>query len=90
MPQGREGARLFYQTFLAAFPDARITIEDTVSEGDKVAARFTLDATHRGEFLGMLPSGQRVSINGLSIFRFEDGHCMERWSETNLRAVLQP
>jgi predicted ester cyclase len=60
MPQGRDGARLFYHAFLTAFPDARLTLDDVISEGDKAAARFTIEATHRGEFLGIPPNGKRV------------------------------
>jgi predicted ester cyclase len=89
LPPGREGARLFYQGFLAAFPDAQITLEDFVAEEDKLASRFTLQGTHRGEFMGVAATGKRVSISGITILRFVEGQCVERWSEANFVGLLQ-
>lgn len=88
LPPGREGARLFYSALLRAFPDARLTLVDVISEEDKAAARFAIEGTHRGEFLGVPASGKPVSISGITIFRFAGGRCVERWTESNLRAVL--
>src|SRR5262245_50585545 len=61
LPQGVEGARLFYQGFLKAFPDAKLVLEDFVAEGESVAARFSLEATHEGEFMGVPATGRRVT-----------------------------
>jgi predicted ester cyclase len=88
LPRGRAGARLFYGAFFAAFPDAMLVLDDMFARGDKMAARFSISATHRGPFLGVAPSGRRVSFSGITIFRFEEGRVVERWSETNLWAVL--
>jgi len=88
-PPGREGARLFYGSFLAAFPDTRLVIDDFVSEGDKVACRFTVEGTHSGEFMGVPPTGKKVSVGGITILRFEHGQCVERWSEANFLGLLQ-
>ena len=89
LPQGREGARIYYQVVFAAFDDVRLTILDLVGEGDRVAVRFGLEGTHRAEFLGFHPTGRRVTASGISILRFEGSECVERWSETNLLAVLR-
>ena|SRR5258705_8207606 len=86
---GLDGARVFYQRFLAAFPDAHLGIEDFVAEGDSVAARYVIDATHLGEFMGVPATGKRVSVSGITILRFADGKCAERWSETNFLDLLQ-
>ena len=89
LPQGRAGARLFYQAIFAAFDDVRLTVRDLFGEGDRVAVRFGLEGIHRAEFLGVPPSGRRVIAEGLTIFRFEAGECVERWSQSNLIAALQ-
>jgi len=89
LPAGREGARVFYGNFLAAFPDTRLTVDDFVSEGDKVACRFTVTGTHRGEFMGVAATGKNVSVTGITILRFENGQCVERWSEANFLGLLQ-
>ena len=88
LPQGREGARLFYQAVFAAFPDARLAIDDLVSEEDKIACRFTIEGTHRGEFMGAPPTGRRLTFSVISIFHFAGGQCVERWAETNLLQQL--
>ena len=89
LPQGRAGARVFYQAVFAAFEDVRLTLLDMVGEGTRVAVRFGLEGTHRAEFLGVPPSGRRLRAEGLTILRFEGDRCVERWSESNLLAVLQ-
>ncbi|HKT79806.1 MAG TPA: ester cyclase [Vicinamibacterales bacterium] len=90
LPQGVEGARLFYQSFLAAFPDARMTIDDFVAEADTVATRYSLEGTHQGEFMGVAPTGRHVTVSGISILRFnDDGKCVERWNEANLVSLLR-
>ena len=89
MPQGREGARLFYSGFLAAFPDAKVTVSDVMVDGDMVAERFMLEATHRGAFMGVPPTGRRVAVNGITMFRIADDQIVERWSEANFLGLLQ-
>src|SRR5438552_12969677 len=55
--RGPEGARQFVATYLRAFPDARITIEELLAEGDKVVNRYTARGTHQGELMGLAPTG---------------------------------
>ena len=89
LPPGLDDARLFYRAFLTAFPDARLALEDFVAEGDSVAARFSVEGTHRAEFMGVHATGKRVSFGGITILRFADGKCAERWSEANFLGLLQ-
>ena len=89
LPPGRAGLRLFYQAMFAAFGGVKLAILDALGEGDRVAVRFSIECTHRGEFLGAPPTGKRITFEGVTIFRFEGDQCVERWSQTNLMAVLQ-
>ena len=57
----------------AAFSDYHATNEDLIAEGDKVAARWTVQATHSGEFKGMAPTGKRVTITGITMVRIVEG-----------------
>lgn len=60
--------------------DFAFTIEDQISQGDRVSTRWTWNATHKGEFLGITATGRRVSMTGTTIFRFqEDGKIVEGW-----------
>lgn len=86
---GLEGIRRYYEARWAAFPDAHLTAGDMIAKGDKVGCRFTLRATHEGEFNGMPPTGKRVTMTGITILRFEDGRCVERWSQADLLGLMQ-
>ena len=92
LPPGTQGIdvfRHFVTTFRAAFPDLRITAEDVIAEGDKVAARFTMRGTHRGEFMGIAPTGKSISVTGIDLIRFAGGKAVEHWGQTDDLALLQ-
>ena len=89
MPPGLEGGRLFYGGFLAGFPDSKIELEDVITEGDKVAARFNLRATHQGDFMGIPPTGKSIVLTGITIMQFEGDKVVERWSESDFMGMMQ-
>jgi steroid delta-isomerase-like uncharacterized protein len=66
--------------FRTGFPDLRVVPEQTICEGDTVAVRATLTGTHRGEFLGVAPTGKPVTIQVLSMGRLVDGRIQESWA----------
>jgi steroid delta-isomerase-like uncharacterized protein len=76
---GREGIRRHVLAHRTAFPDWRERIEDLITEGDRVAARFTSSGTNLGEFLGHSPTGNRVEISEVAIFKLKDGKIVEQW-----------
>ena len=80
---GLAGLMETFRHFLAAFPDARIDIEDLVAEGDKVAARIVLRGTHRGPFFGIPATGRPVVVPGIHLMRYADGKMIEHWSNSN-------
>lgn len=86
---GADGLERFATTQVERFPDARITVEDTVAADDRVALRFTLNGTHEGPFLGAEPTGQEVQLTGMAICRVEDGEIAEIWLESDQSGVLQ-
>jgi len=71
--QGREGLKDVIGAMRAAFPDIYWVLEEMIAEGDKVVSRFTWTGTHRGSFLGIPPTGRRVSVKGVVIDRLEAG-----------------
>ena len=75
--------------YLVAFPDMAVTIHDEVAEGGKVAIRWTVDATHGGEFAGLPATGNTVQWKGFSIYRIADGKVVEVWWSYNALAILQ-
>ena len=64
-----------------AFPDLRMSVQDMVAEGDKVAVLWTFRGTHTGSgYEGLPPTGTKVEVRGMTIWRFEDGRIVEEWS----------
>jgi len=72
-----------------AFPDAEFTLEDILAEGDRVAYRSTLRGTHQGPFLGVAPTGHRVTVSFLAIVRVEDGRLAEEWGGLDQADLLR-
>lgn len=59
VPPGRAGAKQLFLMLRTAFPNLRFVIEDTVTEGNKVAVRLTARGRHEGAFLGLPPTGKK-------------------------------
>ena len=71
--------RAAFARFHSTFGDVRHVIEDLVAEGDRVAVRIRVDATHTAEIFGIPASSRRVSNDSIVIYRFVDGRIRERW-----------
>jgi predicted ester cyclase len=74
--------------FRQAFPDLVTTLEDIFAVGDRVAVRGTDRATHLGEFMGRAPTGRKVTMTWIEIFRLQDGKAVEGWVETDIQRLL--
>lgn len=61
------------------FPDAKWVLQDTVAEVDKVTLRYTFHGTHTQEFLGLKPTGKKVEIAAIAIFRLQRQKIVEEW-----------
>jgi steroid delta-isomerase-like uncharacterized protein len=79
----------FLTGFTAAFPDSRITVEESISDRDTIAVRWTLEGTHKLEFQGIPATGRRVKFDGIEYNRFENGKCAEHWSMFDNLALLR-
>ncbi|WP_435345869.1 ester cyclase [Haloarchaeobius sp. HRN-SO-5] len=75
--RGRDAYWAFVERYRDAFPDLEVTIEDTVSEGDKIVLRMQLRGTHRGRFLGVDPTGERIDVARMAIHHVDDGRIVE-------------
>jgi steroid delta-isomerase-like uncharacterized protein len=75
--------------FFTAFPDIHIDVQDLIAEGDKVVARWTWSGTHKGELMGMGPTGKRVSVNAISIHRVAGGKLAEGWVVFDALGMMQ-
>jgi predicted ester cyclase len=75
-----EAAKQEAADFRRGFPDVTSTIEDLIAEGDKVVARWRSRATHRGNYMGLAPTGKEVQFMGISVYRIEEGKIAESWT----------
>lgn len=73
----------------AAFPDLHVTIDDLIAEGDKVAKLWSFEATYEGEFLGMAPTGKRITWSGITIYRVSGDRVVECIWRTDALGLLQ-
>jgi predicted ester cyclase len=74
---GREGLKQLFNMAFNAFPDMHETIEDIIAEGDKVWIRVTFSATHTGEWMGIPPTGKKVTSEMVDIYRIVNGKHVE-------------
>ena len=74
---------------IESFPDLKIDIHDIFSVGDRVAVRLTARGTHRADFLGVAPTGRRMSWTAIAIYRVVDGRIVERWENRDDLGMMQ-
>ena len=84
-----QAAKRAASDYRQAFPDLRVTVEDVIAEGDKVAARLRFRGTHRGELDGIAPTGRRVDCTGIVISRMEGGKIAEDWANFDDLGMMQ-
>ncbi len=86
---GLEGYKKFFTASFTGFPDAQNIVEDIVAEGDKVAARWTFRGTHKGEYLGIAPTGKYVTGTLTAIYRIAGGKIVECWGDADNLGLLR-
>jgi steroid delta-isomerase-like uncharacterized protein len=87
--KGSEGLKQFFTMYRNAFPDFHSTIEDMVAEGDKVVCRVTWRGTHKGEMMGIAPTGKQVTGTRTVIHRIVGGKEVEGWDCANMLDTMQ-
>ena len=86
---GAAALKLVFTTLHRAYPDLHIAVEDLIAEGDKVVSRNTVTGTHRGEYMGIAPTGKSVTYNEIFIFRFANGRIAETWGVVDVLSQLR-
>ena len=75
-------------TSISAFPGVNYSIEDIIAEGDKVVSRFTMQANHKGTFMGIPPTGKLVTVKGVEINKILAGKIVETWDFLDTLGML--
>jgi predicted ester cyclase len=86
---GAEALKEIWAMLFRIYPDIHLTVEDLIGEGDKVVGRTTVTGTHRGEFMGVAPTGKSVTYNEMFMFRFAAGRVVETWGVVDVFAQMK-
>lgn len=89
LPVGPEGFKRWARIIHRGVADAQYTIDDMVAAGDTVVTRWSCDATHQGDMLGIPVTGKRIHVTGITIDRITGGHVVESWTNYDALGILQ-
>ena len=87
--RGPEGIKRIVENAVSTFPDLRVALEDELSSGEKVVTRFTFRGTHQGELMGLAPTGKRIDVTTIGIWRVAEGKIKEAWLVFDVLGMMQ-
>jgi len=87
--RGPEAFASFQEAFVGGFPDLRVSVEDVLAEGDRVAIRWRAAGTLTGAGLGVAPTSRPMSVSGMSFVRIRDGQIIEAWNNFDVLGMHQ-
>jgi predicted ester cyclase len=87
--RGLDGIKEQVRRHRSSFPDWTERVDDIIAEGDKVVIRFTSTGTQRGAFEGIAPTGRKVRIQEVAIFRLVGGKIVEQWGLPDVHGLLE-
>lgn len=85
---GIDGIKNEVRGHRTSFPDWQETVDDMIAEGDRVVIRFHSTGTHRGTFAGIAPTGRKIAIREVAIYRLANGKIVEQWGMPDLHGLL--
>ncbi|HEY1500650.1 MAG TPA: ester cyclase [Acidobacteriaceae bacterium] len=86
---GPEGYCTLFAEFRIAFPDFHAAPDTIVADDDSIALAYTMTGTHNGPLMGFPPTGKKMKIRGVQIFKFKEGKVIERWGSSDELGMLQ-
>ncbi|HZR39795.1 MAG TPA: ester cyclase [Ktedonobacteraceae bacterium] len=89
LPDGVEGVKVFFRMLRSAFPDLHYTVEVVLAEGDLAAGHVSVTGTHKGEFMGIPPTGKQLRWTETHMGRLVDGKLAEHWGDYDQLGMLQ-
>ena len=85
---GIEAIKQTFRAFASAAPEGNPVIHELIAEGDFVTVRMTAAGLHTGELFGVPPTGKRLEMTGIVIYRFENGKIAERWAQHDFLGLM--
>ena len=88
-PDMHEQVKSIATIFRTGFPDMHETIDDLIAEADIVAARWTFQGTHQGEFDDLPATGKPITMTGMSFYHLSGGKILDDWAEWDELGLLE-
>lgn len=85
----RDGVRKMFTQMHQAFQDFQIKAEAIFEDDDVVIARGIMKGRHKGDFLGIAPTGKQISVPFVDFIRISGGLCVEHWGVTDTGIMMQ-
>ena len=89
MSPDKQGVKAYLAAFRRAVPDLHAQVHDMLADGDKVVTRKIFHGTHTGEFMGLPPTGNAISVDVIDIVRVRDGKSVEHWNVLDTLALMR-
>jgi len=86
---GPDGMKKLVSIYQTGFPDAHWAVEALYESGDIVTARWTGTGTHKADLNGLAPTGKRVRVEAIMVFRIANGKIAESWDVWDTLGMLQ-
>jgi steroid delta-isomerase-like uncharacterized protein len=89
VPRGPHAIKEHVTSWIASFPDLHFSIEQMLSEGDRVVMQLLMEGTHQGPWLGIPASGNKMQIRMFTVHRVVQGKIVEDWVLVESLGVFQ-
>jgi len=87
--QGPKGYLMIIAMMRSGFPDIQWTLEEMITEDDRIAARFIMRGTHRGEFFGVPATGKSITVQAMNFYRLADDQIIEEYGQPDMLGLLK-
>ncbi len=87
-PRSRAEMARFLAMTRQAFPDWLVEIVDVVADDRSVAVRWEGVVTHSGPFYGIPPTGKRVKVSGINLYRASGDRIEAEWEQMDSLGML--
>jgi steroid delta-isomerase-like uncharacterized protein len=89
IPEGKDAPKALMTMMRDAFPDFNVTVEEMLQDGGKVITRARFSGTHRGDYMGIPPTGKTFDIPVIDIVEFRDGKAVAHWGVMDTAAMME-
>jgi len=85
---GVEGVKQFWRGFHSSFPDYHMKVDAVSADDDYATIAYRISGTHRGDFMGIPPTGRRFDVRAIQLGRFVNGMFVERWGSSDTMGIM--